>query len=207
MEANDLETLRRAVPLWRSDYAFEPIGHQCMTYGISLWIPYHGTGTVACADAGYYGGGRTPVEPYAFWSNAAPSLVSGIDIREREIDYETLRRLVRQWRAINVNYYGDYYPLTAYSRTDDNWIAWQFHRPESDAGLVQAFLRPQCPEASIQLRLRDLRPEASYRFTRLDVPGEFLAKGSTLMDAGLTVTASSAPAAVVLTYQSAGGSE
>ena len=46
---NDLETMRRAVPLWRSDYAFEPIGHQCMTYGISLWLPYHGTGTVACA--------------------------------------------------------------------------------------------------------------------------------------------------------------
>ena len=47
---NDLETLRRAVPLWRSDYAFEPVGHQCMTYGISLWIPYHGTGTVACCQ-------------------------------------------------------------------------------------------------------------------------------------------------------------
>ena len=44
---NDLETMRRAVPLWRSDYAFEPIGQQCMTYGIRLWLPYHGTGTVA----------------------------------------------------------------------------------------------------------------------------------------------------------------
>ena len=43
---NDLETMRRAVPLWRSDYAFEPVGHQCMTYGISLWLPFHGTGTV-----------------------------------------------------------------------------------------------------------------------------------------------------------------
>jgi len=38
---NDLETMRRAVPLWRSDYAFEPVGHQCMTYGISFWLPYH----------------------------------------------------------------------------------------------------------------------------------------------------------------------
>ena len=36
--------------LWRSDYAFEPIGHQCMTYGLSMWMPYHGTGTVACAQ-------------------------------------------------------------------------------------------------------------------------------------------------------------
>ena len=43
---NDLETMRRAVPLWRSDYAFEAIGHQCMMYGLSLWLPFHGTGTV-----------------------------------------------------------------------------------------------------------------------------------------------------------------
>jgi alpha-galactosidase len=63
---NDLETMRRSVPLWRSDYAYEPIGHQCMTYGISLWLPYHGTGTVASSAAPYYGGGFTNVEPYAF---------------------------------------------------------------------------------------------------------------------------------------------
>ena len=41
---NDLETLRRAVPLWRTDYILEPIGTQCCTYGISSWIPFHGTG-------------------------------------------------------------------------------------------------------------------------------------------------------------------
>ena len=36
---NDVETMRRAVPLWRSDYAIEPTGTQCMTYGISMWLP------------------------------------------------------------------------------------------------------------------------------------------------------------------------
>ncbi len=109
---NDLETLRRAVPLWRSDYAFEPIGHQCMTYGISLWLPYHGTGTVAYSAAPYYGSGLTLVEPYAFWSNATPSLGCGIDIRVRELDYEALRRLYRAWREFGQFYYADFYPLT-----------------------------------------------------------------------------------------------
>ena len=41
---NDLETMRRSVPLLRSDYQFEPTGNQCQTYGISLWLPYFGTG-------------------------------------------------------------------------------------------------------------------------------------------------------------------
>ena len=40
---NDLETLRRAVPLWRSDYPYKPISQQGQTYGLSLWIPYFGT--------------------------------------------------------------------------------------------------------------------------------------------------------------------
>ena len=37
---NDLETMRRAVPLLRSDYIMEPVGNQCHTYGISFWYPY-----------------------------------------------------------------------------------------------------------------------------------------------------------------------
>jgi alpha-galactosidase len=32
---NDLETLRRSVPLLRSDYIMEPIGQQCHTYTLS----------------------------------------------------------------------------------------------------------------------------------------------------------------------------
>src|SRR5262249_6164602 len=43
---NDLETLRRAVPLIRSDYLFEPTGEQCHAYGAALWYPFHGTGTI-----------------------------------------------------------------------------------------------------------------------------------------------------------------
>ncbi len=39
-----LETLHRAVPLWRSDYAYETTGMQTLTYEMSLWIPYFGTG-------------------------------------------------------------------------------------------------------------------------------------------------------------------
>src|SRR5208283_5148942 len=31
---DDLETLRRAVPLWRSDFAYEPVGMQMQTYGM-----------------------------------------------------------------------------------------------------------------------------------------------------------------------------
>jgi len=198
---NDLETLRRAVPLWRSDYAYEPVGHQCMSYGISLWMPYHGTGTVACAEAKYYGGGTTPVEPYAFWSNAAPSLGSGIDVRVRELDYDTFRRLVEQWRSISRFYYGDFYPLTAYSRDKNAWIAWQFHDANLNQGAVQAFRRSECTESAIALKLHGLDPAAQYEVTQFDVAGSTSATGRELMETGLQVSIPQQPGAAIFTYR------
>lgn len=198
---NDLETMRRAVPLWRSDYAYEPIGHQGMTYGISLWLPYHGTGTVASAAAPYYGGGRTEVEPYAFWSNAAPSLGCGIDIRVREIDYNLLRRLYGQWRKLSAYYYGDFYPLTPYSQENDVWMAWQFNCPERGDGAVQAFRRAECPTESVRLKLHGLDPDARYTLRDLDALAPVQMAGRELVESGLPVTIRSRPGAAVILYR------
>jgi hypothetical protein len=197
---NDLETMRRSVPLWRSDYAYEPIGHQCMTYGISLWLPYHGTGTVASSAAPYYGGGFTPVEPYAFWSNTAPSLGSGIDVRVPEIDYDALRMLYQQWRELSKFYYDDFYPLTPYTQDDKEWIAWQFNAPERGAGAVQAFRRGESVDEEKRLVLHDLDPEASYSVRVMGSEQTTKATGRVLMKDGLRVSLEARPAAAVVRY-------
>ncbi len=198
---NDVETMRRAVPLWRSDYAYEPIGTQCHTYGISLWIPFHGTGTIAFTGAPYYGSGKTPVEPYAFWSNATPAIGCGIDMREKNIDYAALARLIEQWRVqVAPNYYGDYYPLTPYSQEGSAWIAWQFDRPELGKGVVQAFRRQDSLQDTRCLKLRSLDPGARYTVTDLDVKKPQKLSGRELMEKGLSVTISDRPGAAVITY-------
>ena len=197
----DLETARRAVPLWRSDYAYEPVGHQGMTYGLSLWLPYHGTGTVACADAPYYGGGVTPVEPYAFWSNAAPSLGCGIDMRVREIDYPAFRSLVEQWRAVNKYYYGDFYALTPYSVDHSDWMAWQFHMPESGEGMVQVFRRKNSVYSAAEFPLYGIKSDVRYAFTDVATGRVIQADGASLMSAGLPIAIDDKPGVVVLSYQ------
>jgi alpha-galactosidase len=201
---NDLETMRRAVPLWRSDYAFEPLGHQGMTYGLSLWLPYHGTGTVATANAGYYGGGYTPVESYAFWSNAGASISLGFDLRVREIDYAALRGLFRQWQEISPLYYGDFYPLTPYSLDPGNWMAWQFNRPEQGDGMVQIFRRDQSIYVAAALPLHDLDPDARYTLTNLADGVTSTMTGREMMDQGLPVNLTERPAALVMQYQQIG---
>ena len=198
---NDLETMRRAVPLWRSDYAFEAIGHQCMMYGLSLWLPFHGTGTVCTRNASYYGSGRTPVEPYAFWSNAGQSTGFGIDIRLKDLDYTTLRRLIGQWRQIAANYYGDFYPLTPWTRDDTVWMAWQFDRPEAGEGMVQVFRRHNSFYESASFKLFGLDAKANYFVSNLETGTKERRSGRDLLKHGLTVTISAKPDVVTLTYQ------
>ena len=198
---NDLETMRRAVPLWRSDYAFEPIGHQCMTYGISQWLPFHGTGTVACVDAPYYGGGLTPVQPYAFWSNAAPSINCGFDMRVKGIDYAALRKLFEAWRSVSDNYYGDFYPLTKYSMDKGDWIAWQFDRPEAGQGMVQAFRRTESIFTDAALPLSGLDPAAQYEVTGVGTNEKSNFSGTELMTKGLPVHMKERPEALVFSYK------
>ena len=197
---NDLETMRRAVPLWRSDYAYEPIGHQCMTYGISHWLPYHGTGTVACVDAPYYGAGLTPVEDYAFWSNACPSTVCGVDMRVPEIDYPKLKKLFDAWRRVADLYWGDFYPLTDYHLEKDVWMAWQFHRPDLDKGMVQAFRRADSVYTTACLALHGLDPTATYRIEDVMTGNAATKTGAELMDDGLEITMPEQPMAKVLLY-------
>jgi alpha-galactosidase len=199
---NDLETLRRAVPLWRSDHPYEPVSQQSMTMGISLWIPYHGTGTVACLNAPpYYGSGVTPVEPYAFWSNVTPSLGLGVDIRERGLDYDALRMLIAQWREISQYYYGDFYPLTSCNRLGDVWAAWQFDCPDLNRGVVQAFRRADSPYESARFHLRGLDPDAKYEVTNLDTNRPEEMAGRELTATGLLVSAPQRPAALLITYR------
>jgi alpha-galactosidase len=198
---NDLETMRRAVPLWRSDHAYDPAASQGMTYGLAAWLPYYGTGTVAKANAPDFGGGWTPVEPYAFWSDTAPSLVSDFDVRVGDLDYAALRTLFGQWRRIGRFYSGDFYPLTPYSLREEDWMAWQFHRTSRGDGMVQAFRRTRCSEATTHLRLRDLDPDRRYRVRELDGASAGRLWGRDLMERGLTVTVPEQPGATVVLYR------
>ena len=198
---NELETIKRAVPLWRSDFSCHLVPNQGITYGISLWIPYHGTGVTACSRTNYSEGGLTPVEPYAFWSTATPAINFTLDIREKGIDYPALRELIKQWRAVNQYYDKDYYPLLPYSLDEKQWIAWQFHDDEKNEGVIQAFRRSACENDSMSLKLHGLKPGCRYTITDLDSKQSQEATGQYLMSEGLIVKIPTKPGVVILVYR------
>jgi alpha-galactosidase len=190
---DDLETLRRAVPLWRSDYGYDdPPAMQNLTYGLALWVPYFGTGIRSSNS-------------YSFRSTMAMAMGAGPDPRSKNVDFPALGRLASQWRKVAPYYYGDYYPLTPYTTEDSAWVAWQFDRPATGDGIVQAFRRSPSPIEEVRFKLRGLDAAAQYSVSNLDAPGESQFSGRELEEQGLPVVIQNQPGAVIITYKQVKG--
>lgn len=195
---NDLETLRRAVPLLRSDYqafdgnpAYAP-GNQGHTYGLSSWIPYYGQG-VYFTDRDY---------AYSLRSYLSPALGMGVDVRKPGVDWALIRRLTAQWREVADCFLGDFYPLSAYQLDEELWLAWEFDLPEQERGMVQVFRRSASHYESARFKLRGLDASARYVVTDLDHPERSQTiTGAELMEKGLRAESSMQPEALVFAYR------
>jgi len=182
----------------RSDYYQPPNGHpsyalgnQGHTYGLSSWIPYQGT-FVTLPQKNLI---------YCVRSSFCPSFGIWADVRRNDTDWNLYRQMVKQWRRVAGCMLGDYYPLTPYSLQYDQWIAWQFDRPESGDGMVQAFRREKNEEPARMFRLSGLDPAAQYEVTDLDVGTPEIINGKKLTEQGLAVEIKTKPGAVVITYK------
>jgi alpha-galactosidase len=182
----DLESISRATPLWRTDYAVghrDPIATQCHTLGLMHWLPLHGIG----------GGYLKDWDEYTLRSTMCSALVVGLwgsgDTRQDEIpaDYpfDPVRRLLDEYLAVRRFYYGDFYPLTGYSRSADTWMAYELHLPESAEGLVVILKRPNSPFTNAVFRLHGLEPDAEYTFCHTDGTVIGNASGQAAMEGGI----------------------
>lgn len=194
---NDLETMRRAVPLLRSDwsvtsFADEPLqreGNQAQTHGLSSWLPWQGAGVPRFLDSysvrSYYLPGFGLIPP-GNWSASEASRAA-------------VRRSYQECRRIAHLMLGDFYPLTPYSVDTDRWIAWQFYRPDLDEGVVQAFRRVDAPGDILVVRLEGLNANKRYEVEDLD-GGITLKNGDELMG-GHAIVLRQKPGAAVLNFR------
>ncbi len=198
---NDLETLRRSIPLLRSDFQRDDRdynfadGNQLHTYGLSLWLPFYGTGVHFT---------QWEHSAYGVRSYFCPSLVIGSgNFDKPDFDWNLYRQLVGQWQLVSPYMLCDYYPLTPYNNIINQWMAWQFNRPEKGDGVVQAFRRSKCPFPDITVKLQGLDPEAEYIVTDIDVGEPKKISGDELMNSGLKIERKTQPGSVIITYRRA----
>lgn len=182
----DFETLRRSIPLWRSDECWKPIPEQCMNLGLSLWIPYHGMGSVS-------------LDPYHFWSGTGTNFTIALNIRDHSV-WEPATKLLNEFRSIKHLISRDFYPLTAYSHDDYVWMAWQYDSSERGEGLVQAFRRPESTKSVDTFKLSGLDELSHYRLENMVTGLSASLKGSELMDSGLKIVIEDKPGVSLIKY-------
>lgn len=148
----DIETISRSVPLWRSDTSCWP-GHadwnQVQTAGLSPYIPFH----AACA--------WTP-EPYDVRSAGTAGLLAQFDYLAQGFSMEAARSIVAEAKANRAYWYGDFYPLSIASSDPEGFVAYQFHRPDLDAGLILAFRHAACVPVGLVVAPQGIDPGADY---------------------------------------------
>lgn len=184
----DIETLRRSVPLWRSDLQclsnYPPEAAQTHGCSFGAWMPYSGTGT-----------GRGMIgDVYRFRSAYASALTCNFLYAEREAWHYTseqldwFRHYVAEYRRVRPYLSGDIYPLLTPNVDPNGWNAVQYHCPERHSGILQVFIHERSRFMAAQLPLRGLKPERRYAFTDADDPTETVLSGKTLLEQGFPVS-------------------
>ena len=162
---NDLETMRRSVPLHYTDYGY---GHHSIKLAFHRtlfeWIPYFKECTLSWDQHGIERFDHT-FDSFSFHCALAAMLFVTVDIRRDDYDYNLAADLEPIWRrAASLLLFGDYYPLTPFHKDPTQWVAWQFERTEEGNGFVQAIRLPESKQESLVVHLQGLDPSAEYRF-------------------------------------------
>lgn len=179
---NELETMRRAVPLHYTDvgYGEHPIKQKQHRYMFE-WIPYFRAHNMNwCSPEGEYGKGSFPVDRYSYHCALAPSLTDMTDRQAPEAEMALAREMTALWRrAAELMLRGDYYPLTECRKSAADYYAMQFEDGERGEGLLQVVRNSQCADESFIARLR-VDAGWVYRFVNPETGDEFERDGAAL---------------------------
>ena len=195
----DIETLRRSIPLWRSDYQcpanYDVEASQCHHMTYNTWTPFSGTGS-----------GRE-YDEYRIRSSYDSSLTMNYSFSEKEDFCDTeekiafLRKYSEEYLKVRPYFCEDYYPLTKFSDQLDTWCAVQFDRPAKEDGIVQVFRREESPYEVGRFFLGGVCAEKDYVFTDAD-GGQFSVSGAELKEKGLKIEIMDSPKAKIYFYKS-----
>ncbi|MBR4867107.1 MAG: alpha-galactosidase, partial [Clostridia bacterium] len=195
----DIETLRRSMPLWRSDYQcpanFDAEAVQCHHLTYNSWMPFSGSGSGRIYDE------------YRMRSAYDSSINTGFPFSEKEVfgdskeKLDWLRKYGEEYLLVRPYFMEDFYPLTKVSDQLDVWCASQFNRPEEGDGIIQLFRREESAYETACFKLRGLDPEADYSIMDLDGDFTITLDGGTLMEEGFRVTLMEPRTAKILLYR------
>jgi len=185
---NDLETMRRSVPLHYSDWGYgDHAVKLAFQHRLHEWLPYYKEAALSWDLTGQHRM-ESQVDPFSYYCAMGPMIFSSIDVRCEGLNVALHNQLQAVWRrAVPYIHMGDYYALTEFEKRADRWLGWQFHNPCDGSGMLQAIRLQEAPEASCTLRLRALDADAGYRLEQAETGEVRTMTGRALMETGVTL--------------------
>jgi len=160
----DLETLRRSVPLWRSDTGLErkhlsqiDTANQSQCWGLGHWLPDH-SGPVKTLDA------------YAVRGSLSTGFLaySALPTDSDSPEYANALAAVAENKRLRPLLSEERRGLIAPSLEKESWTAFQHHRRSDSSGIIVALRGPGADSDSVTLRPEHIDVGGSYQVTRWD---------------------------------------
>ena len=185
---NDMETMRRAVPLHYTDFGYERlIDKQRYTHMLYEWFMYFKE------YASTQFGGVTPQEAVRkeadLFSIAvlSPFFVTAVSQPEN-YDF-TNDKLLNEMCAVMKPYFvdGDYYLLSTDAFNAASWSVRQFHSPVQNSGVVQCVRNEKNEEGVFIVKPKGIRPDLTYSITDLKTKAKQTLTGEEISRIGIRV--------------------
>ncbi|MEI8245963.1 MAG: alpha-galactosidase [Lentisphaerota bacterium] len=181
----DFEMMRYSIPLWASDMQCFPDyiteRNQQQVHGLSYWLPQFGFGTQ-----------EHPGDTYHFRSTMAAGVAVHLFTYEHfpikpDYPYQWLRERLAEYHRAKVCFTGDFYPLFDQTDSMKYWTAYQFYRPDLEAGIILAFRKQDSPIQKVCFNLHGLESKVSYELEDADSKAVTTVTGRELMEKGLSI--------------------
>jgi len=166
---NDLESMRRGIPLLRSDADRTSTALRLsITTAFNKWIPFCGALTTEQDEQLAADGKR---DPYIFRASYLPVFNMYAQwVQAPDTDFGLLRSGMAEWDTVKEFTLKDFYVLTPWNPPNGktNWTSYVFFDPDKDAGVLLAFRMEECAEPTFTAKLAMLDPDREYELRDAD---------------------------------------
>ena len=188
---NDIESMRRGIPLMRSDFDRTTSAMRLsQTSTFCRWIPFHGSSTkdtVGQLDTSIGAGSS----PYVVRASFLPIYNYGEEFtHNKELDYDLMRRNYNEWKSVRHLLTKDMYVLTPWRHHDDktHWVSYAYDDPDINESVLLVFRMEEAKEDKFTVKLPFAESGAKYELKDADSGKVWTADGEELNKTGLTLT-------------------
>lgn len=166
---NDLESMRRGIPLLRSDSDRTSTALRLsMTWGFNRWIPFCGANTKEKLSQLALTGQS---DPYVWRASYLAALnVDSQFVQDPDQDFGVLRFGLQEWKLVSPYLLKDFYPLTPWHSEQDkfDFTAFCYYDREAEKGVILAFRQENCGRELLNVTLPFAEADAKYKLTDAD---------------------------------------